>query len=212
MSLVGCAVVATPVATPHATLLEQYASAPRISGPGGFRQGFVQATVVVVEDDSVTATLASDKLPSQYAHPIIRSRAAKRAACPAVVFRLSNLGTAPEQLVLPVRYVNGVSYAGFSGADGFLTGTVTLRGGQAGLALPLGMVHTARNRDLVASIRVINQRGEVVPLRYLPEGNNTGAVISTPRNRALGRENDFVAHERIGGVDFVAVVPRGACG
>lgn len=193
-------------------LLSRYQSAPLIPGPGRFRSGFTQATVIVYEDDSVVATLAVGKLPSQYGHAVIRSSATRRASCARAQYQIGNLdGVVPAQLVLPVRYRDGIASATFYNRGGYLMGDVPLRESQAAVALPNEMISAAQRHDLVVTIRIFNNQGQEARLNYLPAENQLNAIASTPHNTALGRENDFVQYQSVGGVDFVAIVPKGFC-
>jgi hypothetical protein len=193
-------------------LLSRYESAPHIPGPGNFRSGFTQATVVVYEEDSVVATLAAGKLPSQYVHAVIRSGATKRAGCARARYQLGNLGgIVPPQLLLPVRYRDGIRSTMFINQGGYLVGDVPLRDSQAAVALPNEMITGAQRTDLIVTIRIFNAQGQEASLQYLPVENTLNAIASTPRNKERGRENDFVQYQSIGGVDFVAIVPKGFC-
>jgi hypothetical protein len=158
-------------------LLSRYQSAPLIPGPGRFRSEFTQATVIVYEDDSVVATLAVGKLPSQYGHAVIRSSATRRASCARAQYQIGNLGgVVPAQLVLPVRYRDGIASATFYNRGGYLMGDVPLRESQAAVALPNEMISAAQRHDLVVTIRIFNNQGQEARLNYLPAENQLNAI------------------------------------
>ena len=189
-----------------------YAAAPAHPRGNGFKVGFTQYTIVLVREDSVTTTLAAGKTPQEYVHPIVRARnagTAQRAACSRVEYQLSNFPVVPTG-IFPVRYEQGYGQATLSNRGGFATADVPLQGGQAAFVLPNDLVNSVE--DPIVRITVFDSDGRIVPLRFLPKGNNSGTILSIPRNREKGYENGMRHAIPLGGDTFVGIVPSGYCG
>lgn len=189
-----------------------YRAAAAHSRGFGFKVGFTQMTVVVVEEDSVTATLAGGRNPNTYAIPIAKARNAGqvvRSVCPTAQLRLGNF---PIVLtgIFPVRYERGYDKVPLINQGGFATADVPLRGGQAALVLPNNALLSVENPIL--RIAILDGQGKQVPIRFLPVENTTGMMTSVPHNQRLGWVNDLHNAVPYGGVTFAVVVPKGACG
>jgi hypothetical protein len=183
-------------------------------GPGHFKAGFIQATIVVLEQDSATAALVAGKSFKEYVHPAIRL-GTRATNCAFAHYSFGNLITVPSEAVYSVRYRGGiVKPVTFTNQGGYLVADVPLLTGQAGVEFPLLLVDAAKYDDPILTIRIFDGQGREVPLSYLPgkdtRPNRINAVVTTPRNRALGQGNDFTDNQS-GGIDMVAIVPPGSC-
>ncbi len=183
-----------------------------IPGPGHFRNGFVQVTVSVVEEGPLVsaAVVEAVGVPSRYTHPIIQ-KVTSRSICPTALFSLGNLQYVAERVVYPVRYRDGVGSSMFENRGGYSVSNVPLQKGQAGVAVPVGILKDAQNQDPIVTVKILDRQGREVPLLHLVAENRMNAVASTPRNRSAGRPNDFMQYMDLGGFDLLAIVPKGAC-
>lgn len=188
-----------------------YARASVKPGHGQFRDGFTQATIVVMQKDSAATRFAAGRLPSQYVHDVMRS-GTREKSCAFARFIMTNLTLVPSTATYAVRYRDeSIASVTFTNQKGFLVADVPLRDGQTAVEFPNVLPNSAKDQNPILMVKIFDQQGREAPLAYLPNGNSSNAVVTTPRNSSLGLRNDFMRYQDLGAIDLAAIVPPGFC-
>jgi hypothetical protein len=208
-------------------VVEAWRQAPLRPGSAGsrhgYRVGFVNMELVVLEANEYTASVARGRLPSEYLRLLLpeilkavrgESSQVVLSACPSAHLRFSEAGWLPPGSY-PLRDARGQERgaAALIVERGHPQAVVPLFGGAVALVVPEEPLLYQRQpgANPAVSWAVLDGGGRELPLQFLPAGNHTNRVISTPENPELGRENALRVAARLGANLWIAVVPPRAC-
>jgi hypothetical protein len=190
-----------------------------ISREHGYRVGFVDFEVLVVEDSTLVGSIMGNALlrnprePSRvFTQDILDAFMAGRlraADCTGVSYQFSEThGMNPG--VYATRWADGSSGSttvAWAAGD-YPMATVPLRGGTAVLVVPIGPIDNSLGNPQLG-VAPVNAAGQLVPLRYAPNG--APRVYTTPERLEDGISNTLRQTTQRGSHLIVLVVAPGAC-